>query len=540
MAHQLFSLPKQTAISSNLTLLPGAKVEFFLTTTTTPTPVYTTSALSTQHTNPVVADSAGRLPAIYLDPSIVYRITFKDSAGAEIYPAVDPVNDQLLSQAIIGGYLYPRTQPEIDALVTPVNYAYPPGNILRYGTNTTPGTTDMTSAIQNALNANSGAAVFFPAGTYKILGQITVPVDTDIIVQNGGVVTLAAGSADLSAATALILCEGSIGSALGGGLASTVSAGAVSLTLNSAPSLSPGDLCILRNTANASWNGDSAGNRQGEFLVVKSASGAVVVFTSAVIDSYASTVTCGLYKVTPTTTRIKGKLTIIGNTADTSNVPTVYFHYGRDNVVDGLVFRTTTSTCIEFNVCYKPKVTDVDTGKYLTDAGSIQSTGVVLASCQYGSVMDSILAGDRHGASTGGGGTVVDRFNVFSHCAISSRTSAAADFHGNAEFCEYRNCHIDGGINLSGARNKIVECKVYPHASVTSLINMEANKSIDHEIVRSRFHMIGGVVRYLIDANASTDINANTGAGELLIDDIDLFDDTALDQTYIFLRNNGS
>jgi len=186
MAHQLFSLPKQTAISANLTLLPGAKVEFFLTTTTTPTPVYTTSALSTPHANPVVADSAGRLPAIYLDPSIVYRITFKDSAGAEIYPAVDPVNDQLLSQAIIGGYLYPRTQPEIDALVTPVNYAFAPepqANAFRYidpvqvalisaGDATTQTAATVTTGLQSALTTYHNH--LWPRGNYKINAALKI------------------------------------------------------------------------------------------------------------------------------------------------------------------------------------------------------------------------------------------------------------------------------------------------------------------------------------------------------------------------------
>jgi hypothetical protein len=42
---------------------------------------------------------------------------------------------------------YPRSGPEIAAGVTPVDYTYPPGHVYRYGTNLTPGTTDMTTAI---------------------------------------------------------------------------------------------------------------------------------------------------------------------------------------------------------------------------------------------------------------------------------------------------------------------------------------------------------------------------------------------------------
>ena len=42
---------------------------------------------------------------------------------------------------------WPQTSAESSAGVTPTNYQYEPGNVLRYFTNTTPGTTDATTAI---------------------------------------------------------------------------------------------------------------------------------------------------------------------------------------------------------------------------------------------------------------------------------------------------------------------------------------------------------------------------------------------------------
>jgi hypothetical protein len=178
MTHQLFHLPRPTAISSNLTLVAGAKVNFFLTGTSTLTNTYQDSGLTTPHTNPVVADAAGRLPAIYLNPAIVYRITFTDSADVDIYPAIDPANDQLLSQASIGGYLYPRTTAEIAAGVTPTNYWYVPGHVYRYGTNTTPGTTNMTTALQAALDSND--VVYLPSADLSIT-NVTLPPNRTII-----------------------------------------------------------------------------------------------------------------------------------------------------------------------------------------------------------------------------------------------------------------------------------------------------------------------------------------------------------------------
>jgi hypothetical protein len=59
---------------------------------------------------------------------------------------------------------YDITAAESAAGVTPVNYAFLPGDVRRYGANTTPGTTNMTVAINNALAANT--RVYLQAGVY--------------------------------------------------------------------------------------------------------------------------------------------------------------------------------------------------------------------------------------------------------------------------------------------------------------------------------------------------------------------------------------
>lgn len=67
---------------------------------------------------------------------------------------------------------YPQTAAELAAGVTPTNYAYAPGHVYRYGTNTTPGTTDMTAAINHALAANT--SVYAPANTYRITSTLSL------------------------------------------------------------------------------------------------------------------------------------------------------------------------------------------------------------------------------------------------------------------------------------------------------------------------------------------------------------------------------
>lgn len=61
---------------------------------------------------------------------------------------------------------YARTAAEIAAGVTPTNYAYAPGDIRRYGTNTTPGTSDMTTVIANCLAVSATHRAIFQPETY--------------------------------------------------------------------------------------------------------------------------------------------------------------------------------------------------------------------------------------------------------------------------------------------------------------------------------------------------------------------------------------
>lgn len=80
MSGVLFSLPNARQLSLSGAILPGWKAQFYLTETTTPTPVYSDGTLETELPNPVVADGAGYMPAIYMDPEVVYRVQILNSA----------------------------------------------------------------------------------------------------------------------------------------------------------------------------------------------------------------------------------------------------------------------------------------------------------------------------------------------------------------------------------------------------------------------------------------------------------------------------
>lgn len=190
MTYQLFHLPKQTGVSSNMTLLSGAKAYFYLTGTSTPTNIYQDSARTTPHTNPVVADSAGVFPPIYFDPAVIYRFTLKTASDVELYTA-DPANDNFLSQSIVGSYLYPQSAAETSAGLTIVNGYLAEGDLRRYGADST-GAVDATSIIQLALN--KGGRIWCGENTtYKVDGALLLDVLNTSLEGVGVTFNMAAG-----------------------------------------------------------------------------------------------------------------------------------------------------------------------------------------------------------------------------------------------------------------------------------------------------------------------------------------------------------
>ena len=86
---QLFFLPQPVVFTANGGAASGARIYFYEHDTLTPVAVYTTDELNVAHTNPVIANGAGRIPDIYFDNSIDYRVIVKDRLGNTL-SNVDP------------------------------------------------------------------------------------------------------------------------------------------------------------------------------------------------------------------------------------------------------------------------------------------------------------------------------------------------------------------------------------------------------------------------------------------------------------------
>lgn len=90
MSGTFLCMPVLRAVDATGAPLPGALLQFYVTGTTTPTNVYSSSTLETASSNPAVADFGGLFVPIWLDPAVTYRVQLQTSAGSVIRD-IDPV-----------------------------------------------------------------------------------------------------------------------------------------------------------------------------------------------------------------------------------------------------------------------------------------------------------------------------------------------------------------------------------------------------------------------------------------------------------------
>lgn len=153
----LSPLPIQKFFDNNGEPLVGGLLFTYESGTSVKAATYTDESGLSVNTNPIVLDYRGEA-RVWLDPIKSYKFVLSprgdtDPPTKPIW-TVDNVTAPLsyldLTRQIIGRIFYPRSQEEISAGITPVNYYEYYGNVLRYATNTNPGVTDMSGALAAA------------------------------------------------------------------------------------------------------------------------------------------------------------------------------------------------------------------------------------------------------------------------------------------------------------------------------------------------------------------------------------------------------
>lgn len=178
----LSPLPIQKFFASNGRPLVGGKLFTYTAGTTTKVATYTDSTGGTPNTNPVILNFRGEAN-VWLDPTLTYKFVLSPSTDTD--PPTNPIwtEDHVaggltineMTQQFLGQIIYPRTSAEISAAVTPTFYIYPPGDLRRYGCDTTGGT-DNSTQINNAIaaaRASGGVGyILHPGGNIAHSSQI--------------------------------------------------------------------------------------------------------------------------------------------------------------------------------------------------------------------------------------------------------------------------------------------------------------------------------------------------------------------------------
>lgn len=178
---------------------PGGKLHTYAAGGTTPQTTWSDAAGSNANTNPVTLDSNGTA-TVRLTAGQAYHFVLKDSTDTTTLWDEDNYQSSYLTATDIVSLTQPRTTAEIAAGVTPVNLIYPQGHLYRYGTNTTPGTTDMTAAC-NAWLSVGGNLTIPIAETVLVSSTLNLVSNTSITMTEGA--TIKCATANISIIKAL-------------------------------------------------------------------------------------------------------------------------------------------------------------------------------------------------------------------------------------------------------------------------------------------------------------------------------------------------
>ena len=179
-------------------ILSGGKLYTYAAGTTTPVATYTSVNGGTAHTNPIVLNSAGRVPSsgeIWLTNGVSYKFLLKDSNDVLIatYDDISGVNDntELLAYeaavaASSGSSLVGFIQSGTGAVATTVQAKLRQTVSVKDFGAVGNGTTNDSAAFLAALTASNYVEV--PPGNYLITSTITIPASNKTIIGTGGVI----------------------------------------------------------------------------------------------------------------------------------------------------------------------------------------------------------------------------------------------------------------------------------------------------------------------------------------------------------------
>ena len=195
MTVQLAPEPKLQFFNNQGGFLAGGQLLSFAAGTSNPQATYTDSTQTTVNPNPVILNARGEA-SVWFNTAFSYKLVLQDQIGNQIWTQDNIPGGSItlaqLTQALIGSILYPQTQAEIAANVTPTNYAYPTLYIERYGGGVSASANLNSAALGFAFSVitqqGGGTVYMLGAGTYAFTSTFILPQYCTL--QGGGYATI--------------------------------------------------------------------------------------------------------------------------------------------------------------------------------------------------------------------------------------------------------------------------------------------------------------------------------------------------------------
>lgn len=385
-------------------------------------------------------------------------------------------------------------------------------------------TADDTQSFKDALAAAAltGATVYVPRGRYRIMEQLTIPRNVNLICEDRANTIL-----DFSEAIEAFpdwACMFIAGEGLSPlpALAANISKSSKIVTFASAPSLKENDLIQIYNTADYSYSGFRGQYRAGEFAVVYKVTGNSVELVDYPLADYTyTTPTIGVEKViNPATCRVEN-ITVIGrNTIDYC----VRLKYGRDCVFKDVISHNSIKDVLSCSLSYNISFENILIENYNFDPVDQETNrGLSIHNSQEIRVNDSYLLSYRHGLNLGGSEVkgVVNRNIIVNNCTIKNLStpgsSMSVSTHGNTERLRISNSILHG-IIIGGDYNFLTNNTIYAN---NRCIHFSELKGISHtiqgnELINTDPANSGGRGCLIDMSGASDDLSAFTTHGGLL------------------------
>jgi hypothetical protein len=462
-------------------VLTGGKIFSYLAGTTTPQPTYTDFTGITAHTNPIILDASGRVPSggeIWLTEAISYKFILRDTndvliatydnitgnnSGVNTFIAnLANTSDPTKGDALVGFRQSNSTGNLVGAVGRTVHQKLQESvSVLDFGADPT-GATDSRTAIQAALDSGADT-VHLNEGTYLVSGQLTVPLNVSLIGEGRNATTITSTVIGSYPNTSVVHKSGSAPTIIPDLSANVVKAQRT-LSFVTSHGLNVGDVILIYNPTDGSFNSARTVYRSGEYCTVSNVlSSTQVGLENGLYDSYIAAnvdvYKCGAY----CSGTLKGFTAIAPGPGTNGIVRAINVSFGHKIELEDLGASNSDNASFSIDKCYKVTGRSLDCFQWNASPGFGTQYGLSVANSQELDLTGSFV-GFRHGIAFGGGATfsIPNRSaNVHDFFAKSSEgTIAAADWHGNCEWCVYENGQVfGGGLNIAGNNNRITGIK---------------------------------------------------------------------------------